>query len=60
MLVGIGFQFNWNRVPDQLEQHSNLSGTLFQLIWNKPYNEKQCNESQKGGMRKVMHGEAEA
>jgi len=25
---------NWNRIPDDLESRSILTGTMFQMIWN--------------------------
>jgi len=26
---------NWNRIPDDLESRSTLTGTMFQMIWNR-------------------------
>jgi len=37
---------NWNRIPDDLESRSILTGTMFQMIWNScPVGVEQSNRS---------------
>ena len=37
---------NWNRIPDDLESRSILTGTMFQMIWNSgPVSVEHSNKS---------------
>ena len=48
MYFGRLFQLNWNAVPVELEQESNLSGTGVQLSCNKARAEKAHYKSLSG------------